>query len=70
MPDTPSVARPFTVLSGMPGSGKTTLAWQLSRRLHVPFVCRDDIKSGLHRTHDVAEPADPWTYATTAFECF
>jgi predicted kinase len=63
--------RPFAVvLSGMPGAGKTTLGWQLSRRLHVPFVCRDDIKSGLHVTHDEEIVSDPWRYADQAFECF
>ena len=63
--------RPFAVIvSGLPGSGKTTLGWQLSRRLHVPFVCRDDIKTGLHVTHDTDEAMDAWRHAAAAFECF
>lgn len=66
-----SGGRPFVVaLSGLPGSGKTTLGWQLSRRLHVPFVCRDDIKSGLHVTHDDEGATDAWRYAEGAFACF
>jgi hypothetical protein len=63
--------RPFVVVvSGMPGSGKTTLGWQLSRHLHVPFVCRDDIKTGLHVTLDGATTSDVWRYAEQAFACF
>jgi predicted kinase len=63
--------RPFVaVLSGMPGSGKTTLGWELSRRLHVPFVSRDDIKTGLHVTHDADPQPDVWRYAEQAFGCF
>ncbi len=54
----------------MPGSGKTTLGWELSRQLHVPFVCRDDIKSGLHVTHEADDATDPWRYSAAAFECF
>jgi len=59
----------MVIMSGMPGSGKTTLGWQLSRRLHVPFVCRDDIKTGLHVTHDAAKPTEARTYAALAFDC-
>lgn len=54
----------------MPGSGKTTLGWQLSRRLHVPFVCRDDIKSGMHVTYDDEVGTDTWRFAERAFACF
>lgn len=61
---------PFVVVvSGMPGSGKTTLGVQLSRRLHVPFVCRDDIKTGLHVTQGV-DGADASTYSALAFDLF
>lgn len=62
--------RPFVVVvSGMPGSGKTTLGWDLSRRLHVPLVCRDDIKSGIHVSHADRDD-EPWAFASTAFEAF
>lgn len=62
---------PFVaIVSGMPGSGKTTLGWQLSRRLHVPFVCRDDIKTGLHVTQGANDPADVWAFSAAAFDCF
>ena len=63
--------RPFVVIvSGVPGAGKTTLGWQLSRRLHVPLVSRDDIKTGLHVTHDSNDPGEAWRFAEHAFEVF
>lgn len=63
--------RPFVVvIAGAPGSGKTTLGWELSRCLHVPFVSRDDIKTALHVTHRSDDPAEVWRFASTAFELF
>ncbi|WP_371515310.1 AAA family ATPase [Kitasatospora sp. NBC_01300] len=35
------------VVSGGPGSGKTTLAHALARSLGCPAVCRDELKEGL-----------------------
>ena len=34
------------VVSGPPGSGKTTLAHQLARTVGCPAVCRDETKEG------------------------
>lgn len=43
--------RPLAVLvTGAPGSGKTTLATQLARHLRVPFLARDDVRGGLLMT--------------------
>ena len=38
------------VVTGRPASGKTTLARDLARVLHVPMVSRDEIKEGLLST--------------------
>jgi predicted kinase len=63
--------RPFAVvISGAPGSGKTTLGWQLSRVLHVPFLSRDDIKTGLHVTHRSDDPAETLRFSVQAFKTF
>ncbi|MFE6551544.1 AAA family ATPase [Streptomyces sp. NPDC057746] len=40
--------RPVVVaVCGSPGAGKTTVARATARRLHVPFLTRDEIKVGL-----------------------
>jgi predicted kinase len=47
-------ARPKCIIvSGRPGSGKTTLAGELSRRLYLPKVSRDEIKEGYVSTFGV-----------------
>jgi predicted kinase len=35
------------VVSGTPGSGKTTLAHEIARRIGCPAICRDEIKEGI-----------------------
>lgn len=38
------------VVTGAPGSGKTTLGAKLSRALRMPFIARDDVRGGLFFT--------------------
>lgn len=37
----------LVVVSGPPGSGKTTLAHEMARILGCPAICRDEIKQGM-----------------------
>jgi predicted kinase len=49
------------VVTGMPGSGKTTLAKKLGQRLRMPVISRDEIKEGYVSTYGVKHdqlPAD------------
>jgi len=62
---------PFVaVISGLPGSGKTTLGWELSRLVHVPFVSRDVIKTGLHVTVESDDLSEFGRFSGRAFEIF
>jgi len=60
----------IVVISGMPGSGKTTLARELGDALHLPVVSRDLIKTGMHVTVDSRDPAEIKRFASAAFDLF
>lgn len=44
---TEAVSPTLVVVSGPPGSGKTTLAHLVARELGAPAICRDEIKEGM-----------------------
>jgi predicted kinase len=57
----------LVVVSGPPGSGKTTLAHALAREIPCPAICRDEIKEGMAHAHPGefhGEPGDPLTVRT------
>jgi predicted kinase len=41
----------LVVVSGPPGSGKTTLAHELAAAVPCPAICRDEIKEGMLHAH-------------------
>src|SRR5688572_31348619 len=70
MPDALSDLSPrLIIVTGRPGSGKTTLAHALARAIRCPAICRDEIKEGLvHSLSAASEPTDAvQRHATDAF---
>ena len=67
-----SARRPrIVVVTGVPGSGKTTLATELARALRVPFLARDDVRGGLFFTAGVwTDEVDRVPSADEAVEVF
>jgi predicted kinase len=44
------------LLTGAPGSGKSTLGSELARSLRIPFIARDDVRGGLFFTDGAWTP--------------
>jgi glucokinase len=49
--------KPLIVISGLPGSGKTTLGRRLSPVLNLPFIDKDDILERLFESKGVGNAA-------------
>jgi glucokinase len=49
--------KPFVIMSGLPGSGKTTLGRRLAPALNLPFIDKDDILGRLFEAKGVGNAA-------------
>ena len=49
--------RPFVLISGLPGSGKTTLGRRLAPALNLPLIDKDDILDRLFESKGVGDAA-------------
>lgn len=66
----PSLQKPsLIVVTGRPGSGKTTLAHALARAVRCPLISRDEVKEGyVNTTNNQGRPGDD--IARNFFETF
>ncbi len=58
------------IVTGRPGSGKTTFSQKLGRRLWMPVVSRDEIKEGYANTYGVKHDQLPPDTNAVVFEFF
>lgn len=73
-PDDVRLRPRLIVVSGQPGSGKTTLAHRLAETIGCPAICRDEIKEGMVHAYGpgfAAATSDPLTVRTFPlfFDC-
>ena len=61
----------IVLLTGAPGSGKSTLGRNLSSALRVPFIARDDVRGGMAMTAGAWDGTlERLPAADTAFDAF
>lgn len=58
------------IVTGRPGSGKTTLSKKLGQRLHMPVISRDEIKEGFVTTFGIGHEQLPPTTNETVSNFF
>lgn len=51
------IEKPFVVISGLPGSGKTTLGRRLAPLLNLPLIDKDDILEQLFESKGIGDAA-------------
>jgi len=54
-PRSDQVNRRFVVVSGLPGSGKTTIGRHLAALLHLPLIDKDDVLDHLYETRGIGD---------------
>lgn len=52
-----TTVKPYVVASGLPASGKTTLARRLTSALELPLIDKDDILDRLFEERGIGDPA-------------
>lgn len=58
------------MVSGSPGSGKTTLAHALAKAIPCPAICRDEIREGIVHTRAPATPDEDQAIAWRTYDLF
>ena len=62
------MSAPFlVVVTGMPSSGKTTVAESLARELRLPLIAKDEIKESLYDSLGAKDVASSGRLGTAAF---